>query len=141
LCAHFGQQRSGRSNGVTGQIPSAPKGLPWVAIEIALHRGKRNLPGGTTLAQLLEKHREVRNRLAVPDLTEAVILSWADQHHTRTGEWPKDQDRAIAAAPGETRHAVDSALMRGTQGLPGGTRWRSYWREAVTSATNPTCRR
>jgi hypothetical protein len=103
----------------TGQIPNAPKGLTWVAIEIALHRGKRNLPCGTTLARLLEKHRGVRNRLAVPDLTEAAILSWADEHHARTGEWPKYQDGNIAAAPGETWHAVDTALMRGSRGLPG----------------------
>jgi hypothetical protein len=104
----------------TGQIPNAPKGLTWVAVEIALHRGKRNLPGGTTLAQLLEKHRGVRNRLAVPDLSEAVILSWADKHHNRTGEWPKYQDGEITAAPGETWHAVDTALTRGIRGMSGG---------------------
>jgi hypothetical protein len=102
-----------------GQIPNAPNGLTWVAVELALQRGKRGLPGGQTVAQFLEQHRGVRNRLNVTDLTEAGVLAWADAHHARTGEWPKYQDGAIAAAPEETWHAVDTALVRGTRGLPG----------------------
>ena len=103
-----------------GPIPNAPTGLTWAAVDIALQRGKRGLPGGATLAQLLDRHRGVRNRLAVPDLTEATVLAWADAHRAGAGEWPKYQDGAITTAPGETWNAVDTALMRGSRGLPGG---------------------
>lgn len=91
-----------------------------MAVELALQRGKRGLSGGTTLAQLLEQHRGVRNRLSMPDLTEVAILAWADRHHARTEAWPKYQDGAIDGAPGETWHAVDTALVRGRRSLPGG---------------------
>lgn len=103
-----------------GQIPNAPTGLTWVAIELALQRGTRGLSGGQTLAQLLERHRGARNRLNVPDLTEAEILCWADEHRARTGAWPKYPDGAIGAAAGETWSAVETALARGSRGLPGG---------------------
>ncbi len=69
-------------------VAGAPRGTSWVAVELALARGTRGLPGGDTLARLLARHRGVRNRLAVPDLTEAGVLPWADDHRRRTGAWP-----------------------------------------------------
>jgi hypothetical protein len=102
-----------------GRIPKAPKGTTWVAVELALIRGRRGLPGADSLANLLEAHRGVRNRLSAPDLTVEQILAWADDHLRRTGEWPKYPDGPVAAAPGETWHAVNTALTRGTRGLPG----------------------
>ncbi|HEX4606600.1 MAG TPA: hypothetical protein VH092_00185, partial [Urbifossiella sp.] len=104
----------------TRQVADAPKGTTWTAIELALSRGKRGLPGGVTLAQLLEQHRGVRNRMDVPDLTVAQILVWADEHDRRTGSWPKYNDGPVRAAPGETWAAVDTALFKGIRGLPGG---------------------
>lgn len=103
-----------------GQIPVAPKGTSWVAVELALSRGKRGLPGGVTLAQLLEAHRGVRNRLGVPNLTVRTMLAWADDHNRRTGRWPNRTSGSIVVAPGETWAAVDSALFKGTRGLRGG---------------------
>lgn len=108
------------SGHLRGQIPKAPKGLTWIAVEIALSRGKRGLPYGLSVAQLLELHRGVRNRLNVPDLTLRQILVWADDHYKRTGHWPKYQDGTIAAAPQETWSAVETALSKGKRGLPGG---------------------
>lgn len=114
-------RRTGRWPGGhdAGQIRGAPKGTTWVAVELALSRGKRGLPGGVTLAQLLDQHRSVRNRLNVPDLTGSQVLAWADDHHRRHGEWPKYQDGAVAAATGETWAAIDTALFKGARGFPG----------------------
>lgn len=104
----------------TRPVAGAPKGTTWTAIELALARGKRGLPGGITLAQLLERHRGVRNRMALPDLSEAQVLTWADDHHRRTGSWPRYQDGPVPAAPDETWAAVDTALIKGSRGFPGG---------------------
>jgi hypothetical protein len=117
--AHFQRTGGWPTGHCTDQIPKAPKGTTWVAVGLALIRGRRGLPGGDSLANLLETHRGVRNRLSAPGLTEEQILAWADDHHGRTGEWPKYQDGPITAAPGETWHAVNTALSRGTRGLPG----------------------
>jgi hypothetical protein len=123
--AHF--QRTGHWPGghCTELIPEAPKGLTWVAVELALARGKRGLPGGVTLAQFLEQHRGVRNRLNVPDFTVSQILDWADAHFSRTGKWPRYQDGVIAGTR-ETWQAVDTALARGHRGLPGGVTLRKF---------------
>ncbi|HEX4607772.1 MAG TPA: hypothetical protein VH092_06145, partial [Urbifossiella sp.] len=101
-------------------IPKAPKGTSWSAVHTALVRGKRGLPGGTSLPRLLEQHRGVRNHLAARPLSEAQILRWADDHRRRTGGYPKRNDGPILIAPGETWSAVENALIKGGRGLPGG---------------------
>jgi hypothetical protein len=91
----------------------------WSAINSALRDGGRGLPGGSSLAQLLAVRLAVRNKVSTPDLTEEQILAWADARRDQTGEWPKVLSGEIAAAPGETWLAVDSALREGLRGLPG----------------------
>jgi hypothetical protein len=117
--AHHTRTGDWPSGSDRGQVRGGPRGTTWVAIEIALQRGKRGLPSGSSIAQLLADHRGVRNRMAVPDLSPADILAWADACHARTGRWPKYQDGPIADAPGETWAAVDTALLRGHRGLSG----------------------
>lgn len=100
-----------------GAIPKTR--LTWSAVHTALVRGKRGLPGGVSLPQLLEQHRGVRNHLSAPPLTEATILDWADDHHRRTGYYPKHNDGPILGAHQETWSAVENALIKGRRGLPG----------------------
>ena len=100
-----------------GRIPKTR--LTWSAVHTALARGKRGLPGGISLPQLLERHRGVRNHLAAPPLSAEMILVWADDHHQRTGSYPKHDDGAVAAAPAETWGGVENALVKGRRGLPG----------------------
>jgi hypothetical protein len=57
----------------SGAVADAP-GETWNAIEHALRNGNRGLPGGSSLAQLLNSQRGVRNRRDLPPLTEKVIL-------------------------------------------------------------------
>src|SRR5262249_26021345 len=64
------------------------EGETWHALDAALRQGKRGLPGGSSLAQLLQEQRGVPNKSALPRLTLTSILQWADLHHTSTGRWP-----------------------------------------------------
>jgi hypothetical protein len=103
----------------SGPIPGA-RGETWAAVNNALNRGARGLPGGTSLPSLLAEHRGKRNKSALPPLTVGGILAWADAHRARAGEWPGVLSGPIPEAPGETWKAVNMALYRGFRGLPGG---------------------
>jgi hypothetical protein len=103
----------------SGPIPEAP-GETWSAVEAALSAGCRGLPGGSSLARFLQTERGARNIGAVPRLEHWEILIWADAHHDRTGDWPTATSGSISEAPGETWRAVDTALLAGLRGLPGG---------------------
>ena len=85
----------------SGPIKDAP-GETWVAVAVALSHGQRGLPGGSSLANLLAKHRRVRNRASVPDLTIGCILRWADAHRARTGNWPWSESGPVQENPAET---------------------------------------
>jgi hypothetical protein len=104
----------------SGAVADAP-GETWLAIDMGLRHGQRGLPGGTSLAALLAKHRGVHNRTAITNLSVKQILEWADAHKVRTGNWPTAESGAIAEQGGETWMAVDQALKAGRRGLPGGS--------------------
>ncbi len=93
----------------------------WGALNFSLTGGRRGLPGGISLAQLLSKERGVRNHYDLPALTVNKILGWVDLHRERDGSWPKRDGGPIADAPGETWTGVDVALKKGRRGLPGGS--------------------
>ncbi len=112
-------EQTGRWPGVSsGPIQGVP-GETWSAVEQALRKGHRGLPGGSSLAQLLAEHCQVRNRSSLPKLTLDQILAWADAFHERTARWPKASSNSIDESPGETWKNVDEALHRGHRGLPG----------------------
>jgi hypothetical protein len=92
----------------------------WLAIDSALRTGLRGLPGGSSLACLLAKKRGVRNRKALPPLTEDQIVRWAEAHHRCTGRWPTRDAGHIHGAPGEVWGNVAAALAQGLRTLPGG---------------------
>ena len=108
---------------LTGRWPqstSGPTGLPigetWGAIQSALSKGMRGLEGGSSLAQLLAEHRELRG-----PLTPERILAWADAHHAATGRWPTRASGRVRGVEGETWVAIDLALLLGRRGLPEGS--------------------
>jgi hypothetical protein len=105
----------------SGAIPGS-NNETWATVDRALRRGLRGLAEGSSLAQLLQRERGVRNPKALPRLTIKQILAWADAHHHRTGSWPTRQSGLIAGADeGQTWLSVERALQRGTRGLPGGS--------------------
>jgi hypothetical protein len=87
---------------------------------MALEQGKRGLPPGSSLVQLLAEHRGYRNIQHLPRLTYRGILEWADAHYRRTGTWPTRRSGSILEAPGETWSTVNAALQQGRRGLPPG---------------------
>jgi hypothetical protein len=57
-----------------------------------------------------------KNRLVITQ-----ILAWADEHHARTGSWPRSSSGRIQGGHGETWQKVDDALRNRARGLPGGS--------------------
>jgi hypothetical protein len=103
-----------------GEIADEP-GETWCAVNAALDKGLRGLPGGSSLARLLVEKRGKRSVGHAPPLTIPQILGWADAHHARTGRWPTGNSGAIPDAPGETWTAIQQALVGGYRGIPGGS--------------------
>lgn len=92
-----------------------------MAVHQALKQGGRGLPGGSTLARLLEKHRGKRNIHNLPPFSITQILQWADAYHRSTDSWPTNRSGAIPGTPGDTWRQVDQALLTGLRSLPGGS--------------------
>jgi hypothetical protein len=104
----------------SGPIPGAD-GESWLAVDMSLRKGRRGLPGGSSLARLLAAHCGVRNNGQVPPLTIATILRWADTYYALHEKRPTARAGKISETLGESWNGVDKALMRGRRGLPGGT--------------------
>jgi len=112
----------------TGEWPKVQSGavmdVPeenWASVNQLLQSGGRGLPGGSSVAKLLEKHRGVRNSKAPPPLTKDRILAWADAHYVRTGKWPRVSSGLLHGVADETWRGLDSALRHALRGLPGGS--------------------
>jgi hypothetical protein len=93
----------------------------WSGVNAALGQGRRGLPGGSSLAQLLAERRGVRNFKRLPRLTREQILCWADDHFRRQGQWPTNTSGPVLAMPGENWSAVHTCLHYGLRGLAGGS--------------------
>jgi hypothetical protein len=107
-------ENSGVVNGAPGEV--------WHNVDHALRMGLRSCPGGDSLARLLARRLDIRNRTNVPKLTVEQILDWADDHRTRTGDWPRPHSGPVLDAPGEDWQRIDLALKRGHRGfVPGGS--------------------
>jgi hypothetical protein len=116
--AHKG--RAGRwPTADSGPVACAP-GQTWGAVNRALMRGSRGLPGGSSLARLLAQRRGKPQRAWAPELREGQVLAWAERHFRRTGCWPTPASGPVRGVPGESWGAVAAALWSGCRGLPGG---------------------
>jgi hypothetical protein len=104
----------------SGVIPES-EGETWALVDSALVRGLRGLPQGLSLARLLARERGYRNKQALPPLTEAQILQWADRHFARSGAWPTRDSGPIPESAGEVWANVDAALKLGLRTLSGGS--------------------
>src|SRR5262249_32863568 len=94
-----------------------PFDVTWSAINSALAHGSRGLPGGSSLAQLLNEQRRLQ-----PELTIERILAWADAHYAAQRRWPSQTSGPVEAGARMTWGMIDNALRRGRNGLPTGTR-------------------
>jgi hypothetical protein len=109
---HWPSSHSGRVVGGQGET--------WASLDQALRQGCRGLPGGSTLARLLDSVAGPTRRRKRPPFTLRQILQWADQHKKRTGDWPNVGSGSIHGAPGESWRKVNAALRSGCRGLPRG---------------------
>ncbi len=100
---------------------AASRGETWKGVEMALRRGSRGLPGGSSLGKLLAERRGKRYRPTLPKLSIADILQWADDHHARTRRWPNAKSGPVIDSPGETWRGITLALFEGGRGLRVGT--------------------
>jgi hypothetical protein len=116
----FHQETGSWPTMLSGPIPEAP-GDSWQTVDAALKHGRRGLRGGSSLARLLDEYGKKRNHLALPRLSYKKILSWADAHFRRTGDWPNGEGGAVVDAPSERWESIDNALRAGSRGLPGGS--------------------
>jgi hypothetical protein len=96
-------------------------GDTWCAIDIALKKGLRTLPGGSSIAKLLAEKRGVKHRLYAPPLSLEQVLRWADAHYQRTGAWPLSTSGPIAGTRGETWQGAHQALHCGRRSFTGGS--------------------
>lgn len=103
-----------------GRIPTTAT-TTWLGIDAALRKGGRGMTGGSSLAQLLQAHRGVRNILNSPPLTVAQILQWADAYFAEHGRWPKENSGTIPGESGESWRGVETALRDGKRGFQGGS--------------------
>ncbi len=121
LWADRHQRRTGSwPEKLSGTIPRSG-GESWLGIDEALLRGRRGLPGGETLVQLLARGRGRPYRRKGQDLSIRDILRWADAHHLRTGRWPSQGSGPVRGARGERWGNIQSSLYKGARGLPGGS--------------------
>jgi hypothetical protein len=99
-------------NNRMGLVQGIPFEFTWRVIDSSLARGLRGLPGASSLAQLLDEHRDMG-----PPLTVEQILEWADAHHTATGHWPTFTSGPVRGAEDENWARLDTLLRTGGRGL------------------------
>jgi superfamily II DNA or RNA helicase len=94
-------------------------GESWMAINAALERGTRGLPGGSSLPKLLAEHRGVTRGIHRPRLKLARIVRWARDHHKVTGRWPTEGAGRIRDTD-ERWDNIAQCVRLGLRGCPSG---------------------
>ena len=92
----------------------------WSSVNACLSEGLRGLPGGTTLAKLLKRERNVSYAQGKIKLSIDWILAHADEHRRKTGKWPTSKSGKIEGTE-ETWGIIEGSLSKGRRGLPGGS--------------------
>src|SRR5262249_37673379 len=93
----------------------------WVNVDLALEKGCRGLPRGSSLPRLLAARRGVRNPGATPRLTVEQVLAWAEAYRGRTGRWPTAQSGPVPEARGETWGRTVTVFYEGLRRVPAGS--------------------
>ena len=113
----------------SGPIYDQP-GRTWEGVNSALAKGGCGLPGGDSLARILDRRRGVKyTRRSWPELSRPKILAWADYHHQCTGRWPDRDSGPVRGAAGISWVTVDRYLKQGNKTLPGGSSLAKLLRE------------
>jgi hypothetical protein len=125
----------------SGRIRGAGRVETWDGVNIALVKGGRGLPGGRSLARLLQAYRLLRGSAGEdapglrekcarmlggeekgrPPLSIARVLEWAEAYRALKGFYPHRDTGPVLGAPGESWSGINTALRFGFRSLPGGT--------------------
>ncbi|MCH7700475.1 MAG: hypothetical protein IID37_02190 [Planctomycetes bacterium] len=106
----------------SGVIPDAPNPQEtWRRVENAMAKGRRGMPGGSSIAKLLLEHRKKRHLHRQPRLTIKQILIWIDAHYWRTQKCPRSHDGLIYGTQQEKWRNIDNGLRYGLRGLKDGS--------------------
>jgi hypothetical protein len=104
----------------SGDVEFGHPGDTWIGYDGALEKGLRGLPGGSSLARLLDEQTDYVNHKTKPDLTEEFILNRAAEYLSETGKLPTKHSGSVRNGhPGDTWCGYAASLERGTRGLPG----------------------
>jgi hypothetical protein len=116
-----------------------PGGLftSWNALNQALSVGRFGLPGGSSLAKVVESVKEEHG--LSDKLTLHKVRCWILAHHARAGVWPNVKSGLIGAedANGMSWVNLDDALSRGLRGLEGGSSLAKVVREVRSDFGDP----
>ena len=112
-------ERTGRWPSCNSGVVHDRPGARWSSINTALMQGFRGFRGGSSVAKLLAKHRGVRPGRGPSTLTLNKIITWADEHRRRTGEWPTHKSGPIEGTEELNWRKVDNALRLGLLGMSG----------------------
>jgi hypothetical protein len=95
-----------------------PEGETWIALDIALKRGTRGLPGGSSVAKLFEKYFGIRNKTNIPKISEQCIIDYMIVFKDKYGYFPHAHSKENEMLPsGESWHGFDKALRNARRGL------------------------
>lgn len=112
-----------RTSGIIEPVSEEYKDITWTIVNTALEVGTRGLPGGSSLARLIDNKMGIANPMDLPPLSEELIVNWVTQFIDIHKEKPFRSSGVIEFASGEykgiTWLAVDSALKRGKRGVSG----------------------
>lgn len=114
-------QRTGKWPNVNSGPVTEASEENWANVNHVLKDGRRSLPGGCSLAELLAVERGARNRACQSPLTRRIIIQWAVAFHRRTGRWPTKESGPVPEMSSDTWQSIDYALRRGLRGLRGGS--------------------
>lgn len=117
------KERTGKWPGQkTGPIVDGHEGDTWAQYERLLCDGGRGLPGGSSLAKLINtKHNHVHDKNKAP-VTEDFIVERAKEFFAKNDRYPRIKEGPVEGGhPGDTWNGYDRALYEGLRGLPGGT--------------------
>lgn len=97
-------------------VPGKPNET-WTNYDIYLNKGYRGLPGGSSLAKLLNKERGVQNKRNRP-LTQDIIWEDIKEFYKIHGKYPNKREKLpVPNKPFETWSGYSSALYFGTRGV------------------------
>jgi hypothetical protein len=105
----------------SGLVNDSPYDETWNAIQSALSKGLRGLPGDSSLARLLAEHRNVR-----PPLSVERILNWADEHYAAQRRWPTQTSGPVASAYRENWGSISRPEARSA--------WVARWHDSRSVA-------